>query len=219
LLANVGNFNVDKFWQPVDISTTLDFVVGGAAGDKGKMGNSISLERLAALRGGRIQATLLNPPKIFLAERRGFHVLADVSNLRFENKGVVTTKKFIREPNSIVRSYVKSQLKAVHVLKTDRQTGFKVFVKHRADGRDADPQISEKSCDVSITDDKFPRNQYRSFEGIPIVIEWLGERGKDAKPADFDDASFVRELDQYGFTRDLYTHASSRRLHGIIDNH
>jgi ABC-type nitrate/sulfonate/bicarbonate transport system substrate-binding protein len=161
-------------------------------------------ERLAALRSGRIQATLLNPPTIFLAERQGFHVLADVSNLPFQNNGVVSTKKFIREQQNIVRRYVKSQVEAVHIMKTDRTTGLKVFAKHLAGGRDADPQITQKSYDVSITDDKFPRNQYPSLDGIKLVIDSLGERGKDAKPADFVDATFVRELEDSGFTRDLY---------------
>jgi NitT/TauT family transport system substrate-binding protein len=161
-------------------------------------------ERLAALRSGRIQATLLNPPTIFLAERQGFHVLADVSNLPFQNNGVVSTKKFIREQPNTVRRYVKSQLEAVHVMKTDRATGLKVFTKHLAGGRDADPQITQKSYDVSITDDKFPRSQYPSLEGMKLVIDSLGERGKDAKAADFVDMTFVRELEESGFTRDLY---------------
>ena len=161
-------------------------------------------ERLAALRSGRIQATLLNPPTIFMAERQGFHILADVSNLPFQNNGVVATRKFIREQPNVVRRYVKSQIEAVHVMKTDRKTGLKVFTKHLAGGRDVDPQITEKSYDVSITDDKFPRNQYPSLEGIKLVIDSLGERGKDAKSADFVDATFVRELDESGFARDLY---------------
>ena len=50
---------------------------------------------------------------------------------------------------------------------------------------------------------KFPRNQYPSLEGIKLVIDSLGERGKDAKAADFVDATFVQELDESGFTRDL----------------
>ena len=161
-------------------------------------------ERLAALRSGRIQATLLNPPTIFMAERQGFHILADVSNLPFQNNGVVSTRKFIREQPNIVRRYVKSQIEAVHIMKTDRKTGLKVFTKHLAGGREADPQITERSYDVSITDDKFPRNQYPSLEGIKLVIDSLGERGKDAKAADFVDATFVRELDESGFIRDLY---------------
>ena len=161
-------------------------------------------ERLAALRSGRIQATLLNPPTIFMAERQGFHILADVSNLPFQNNGVVTTRKFIREQPNIIRRFVKSQIEAVHVMKTDRRTGLKIFTKYLAGGRDADLQITEKSYDVSITDDKFPRNQFPSLEGIKLVIDSLGERGKDAKATDFVDATFVRDFEESGFTRDLY---------------
>lgn len=91
-------------------------------------------ERLAALRSGRIQATLLNPPTIFLAERLGFYVLADMSSLPFQNNGVVTTRKFIREQANIVRRYVRSQVEAVHAMKTDRQTGLRVFAKHLGAG-------------------------------------------------------------------------------------
>src|SRR4029077_15719728 len=120
-------------------------------------------ERLAALRSGRIQATLLNPPTIFLAERQGFHILAELSNLPFQNKGVVSTRKFIREQPNIVRRYIKSQIEAGHIMKTDQKTGVKVFNKHLAGGPDADPQNTERSYEVSITDDKFPRNQYPSL--------------------------------------------------------
>lgn len=169
-------------------------------------------ERLAALRSGRIQATLLNPPTIFLAEKQGFHVLADVSNLPFQNNGVVTTRKFIREQPNIVRRYVRSQVEAVHAMKTDRQTGLRVFAKHLAGGRDADAQVNEKSYDAAVADDKFPRNQFPPPEGIKIVIDSLGERGKSSKPADFVDMTFVRELEESGFIRNLYRQPEGPRF-------
>lgn len=59
---------------------------------------------------------------------------------------------------------------------------------------------------LSASGSKIPiiRNQYPSLEGIKIVIDSLGERGKDAKPADFMDMSFVRELEDSGFVSGLY---------------
>jgi len=41
-----------------------------------------------------------------------------VTNLPFQHNGVVTTRKFIRENPDTVRRYVKSQVEAVHVMKT-----------------------------------------------------------------------------------------------------
>jgi NitT/TauT family transport system substrate-binding protein len=159
-------------------------------------------ERLAALRTGRVQATSLNPPTIFAAEKEGFRILADVSALPFQNVAPVTTRRFIKEHPDVVRRYVKSQVEAVHLMKRDRKTGLRVFMQLM--GGFKDTAVLEKSYDVSITDDKLPRNQFPSLEGIRAVLDTLGDRGKDARPADFVDLRFVKELDESGFIAALY---------------
>ena len=87
-------------------------------------------ERLIALRTGKIHATLLNPPTTFVAQREGFNVLADLGTLPFQNNGVVTTRKFINDKPEVVRRYVKSQIEAVHLMKSERATGLKVLAKY-----------------------------------------------------------------------------------------
>jgi NitT/TauT family transport system substrate-binding protein len=159
-------------------------------------------ERLAALRTGRVQATSLNPPTIFAAEKEGFRILADVSALPFQNVAPVTTRRFIKEHPDVVRRYVKSQVEAVHLMKRDRRTGLRVFMQLM--GGFKDTAVLEKSYDVSVTDDKLPRNQFPSLEGIKAVLDTLGDRGKDARPADFVDLRFVKELDDAGFISALY---------------
>jgi NitT/TauT family transport system substrate-binding protein len=159
-------------------------------------------ERLAALRTGRVQATSLNPPTIFAAEKEGFRILADVSALPFQNVAPVTTRKFIKENPDIVRRYVKSQLEAVHLMKRDRKIGLKVFMQLM--GGFKDTAVLEKSYDVSVTDEKLPRHQYPSLEGIKAVLETLGDRAKDARPTDFVDVRFIKELEDSGFIHALY---------------
>jgi NitT/TauT family transport system substrate-binding protein len=159
-------------------------------------------ERLAALRTGRVQATSLNPPTIFAAEKEGFRILADVSALPFQNVAPVATRRFIKEHPDIVRRYVKSQVEAVHMMKRDRKTGMKVFMQLM--GGFKDTAVLEKSYDVSITDDKLPRNQYPSLEGIKAVLESLGDRAKEARPTDFVDLRFIKELEESGFIQALY---------------
>jgi NitT/TauT family transport system substrate-binding protein len=159
-------------------------------------------ERLAALRTGRVQATSLNPPTIFAAEKEGFRILADVSALPFQNVAPVTTRRFIKEHPDVVRRYVKSQVEAVHLMKRDRKTGLRVFMQLM--GGFKDTAVLEKSYDVSITDDKLPRNQFPSLDGIKAVLDTLGDRGKDARPADFVDLRFVKELNESGFIAALY---------------
>ena len=160
-------------------------------------------ERLAALRSGRVQATSLNPPTVFAAEKEGFRILADVSALPFQNVAPVTTRRFIKEHPDVVRRYVKSQVEAVHVMKRDRKTGLKYFTQLM--GGFKDTAVLEKSYDVSVGDDKLPRNQYPSLEGIKAVLESLGDRGKEARPTDFVELRFIKELEASGFIEALYT--------------
>jgi ABC-type nitrate/sulfonate/bicarbonate transport system substrate-binding protein len=159
-------------------------------------------ERLAALRSGRVQATSLNPPTIFAAEKEGFRILADVSALPFQNVAPATTRRFIKEHPDIVRRYVKSQVEAVHMMKRDRKTGLKVFTQLM--GGFKDTAVLDKSYDVSVTDDKLPRNQYPSLEGIKAVLDSFGDRAKDARPADFVELRFIKELEESGFIQALY---------------
>ena len=64
-----------------------------------------------------------------------------------------------------------------------------------------------KSYDELSSDEKFPPKQYPTLEGIRNILEPLAQtdaKAKAAKPEDFVDTSFVKELDDSGFIADLY---------------
>jgi ABC-type nitrate/sulfonate/bicarbonate transport system substrate-binding protein len=128
-------------------------------------------ERLIALRSGKIQATLLNPPTTFIAQREGFNVLADLGTLPFQNNGVVTTRKFINDNPEAVRRYVRSQIEAVHLMKSERATGLNVLARYM--GGTSDRELLEKSYDASVTEHTFPAKQYPSLSGLKTVIDSL----------------------------------------------
>ena len=115
-----------------------------------------------------------------------------------------TTRTFIRENPDVVRRYVKSQIEAVHRLKTDREAGIRVLAKYLGI---QDREVLERAYDDSITDEKLPPKQYPSLEGIKKILEPLGEtdpKAKAAKPEDFVDMRFIKELDDSGFIDELY---------------
>ena len=164
-------------------------------------------DRLAAMAAGRIEATVLNPPTMFMAQRNGLNVIADVSSLglAFQHAAVVTTRRFIREHADTVRRYIRAQVEAVHRLKTDRETGMKVAAKYF--GRVKDRESMEKSYERYISEDKLPRKQYPTLEGIKTVLNTLGEtesKAKAVKPEELVDLRFIKELDQNGFIDNLY---------------
>ena len=160
-------------------------------------------ERLSALESGKVQAAMLNAPDNFRAQKRGLYNLMEV-RLPYQGIGVGTTRTFIRENPDIVRRYVKSQIEAVHRLKTDREAGIRVLGKYL---NIQDREVLEKAYDDTITDEKLPRKQYPSLEGIKKILEPLGEtdpKAKAAKPEDFVDMRFIKELDDSGFIDELY---------------
>ena len=160
-------------------------------------------ERLSALETGRVQATMLPAPDNFMAQKRGFYNLVSVG-LPYQGSGVATTRTFIRESPDIVRRYVKSQIEAIHRIKTDREVAIRVLAKYHAL---EDKEILERTYDENSTDDRLPPKQYPTLEGIKNILEPLAQtdpKAKAAKPEDFVDMSFIKELDQSGYIGSLY---------------
>lgn len=160
-------------------------------------------ERLSALDKGRVQAAMLNPPDNVMAQKRGFFSLMNV-RLPYQGVGVSTTRAFIRENPDVVRRYVRSQVEAVHRIKTDREFGIKVLAKYLAS---SDKEILEQTYDDIRSDDKLAPKQYPTLEGIKNILDPLAEtdpKAKAAKPEDFVDMRFIKELDDSGFIDELY---------------
>jgi hypothetical protein len=104
----------------------------------------------------------------------------------------------------MVRKYVRSQIEAVHRIKTDRELAQRVLVKYLGP---QDKQILEKTYDDISSDEKLPPKQYPTLEGLKTIIDPLADtdaKAKAAKPEDFVDMSFIRELEQSGYIDSLY---------------
>ena len=160
-------------------------------------------ERLSALDKGRVQAAMLNPPDNVIAQKRGFFSLIGV-RLPYQGVGVSTTRAFIRENPDVVRRYVRSQVEAVHRIKTDREFGIKVLAKYLSS---QDKEILEQTYDDIRSDEKLAPKQYPTLEGIKNILDPLAEtdpKAKAAKPEDFVEMRFIKELDDSGFIDDLY---------------
>jgi NitT/TauT family transport system substrate-binding protein len=160
-------------------------------------------ERLGALEKGKVQAAMLGVIEATMAQKRGFNALAAASQA-YQGSGVSTTRKFIRENPDIIRRYVKSQIEAVHRVKTDREMAKKVLAKYLGP---QDNDVLDARYDYVRVDDRLPPKQYPTLEGIKSILESLAEtdpKAKTAKPEDFVDIRFIKELDESGFVDELY---------------
>jgi NitT/TauT family transport system substrate-binding protein len=164
-------------------------------------------DRMNAILTGKVTAAVINPPSSFIAEKRGLAVVADVAKmgLVFQHTGAVTTKKFIKEQPDIVRRYVKSHVEAVHKLYTDKEATIRALSRYMGGGLDR--EILEKSRENVLTETMYPKKQYPSLKGLQTVLDELAARdprAKSAKPEQFVDMTFIRELDKSGYIDALY---------------
>src|SRR6266542_4317513 len=144
-------------------------------------------DRLGALLAGRIEAAVLVPPSMFIAQKKGLNILADVAKLGlpFQYTGVATSRRFIKEQPDTVKKYVRSQLEAVHNIYTDKETSLKVLTKYF--GGRVERDILEKSWEL-LTEGMLSKKQYPSLEGFKFILGPLAEKNpkaKAAKPEDF----------------------------------
>jgi NitT/TauT family transport system substrate-binding protein len=162
-------------------------------------------ERLAALKSGRIQATILSPPTSFVAEKEGYNVLLDVIVMPLPYNSIVSTRRFVRENPDSARKFIKAHLEAVNLLKTDRETGIKTLAKYLR--RTRDRHLLEKSYDISVSDTIMPRKQYPTLAGIKSISDSLVKtypKAATARPEDFTEIGFIKEFDDNGFVDSLY---------------
>jgi hypothetical protein len=64
-----------------------------------------------------------------------------------------------------------------------------------------------KSWELPIAGNLLPKKQYPSLEGLKFILAPLAEKdpkARAAKPENFADLSFMKELDQSGYADSLY---------------
>lgn len=163
-----------------------------------------SPERLMAISGGSIDATLISPPDHFEAQRLGMKIILNLRDLNvpYQGSGLVTTQRVLARKRDLARRFLKSYVEAIHLVKTNPDISRRAFAKYR------------QSKDEKRIDDAYQTlrevvkpKPYPSIEGFRTIIKDASERvaaAKTANPRDFIDVSLLEELDKSGFIDGLY---------------
>jgi NitT/TauT family transport system substrate-binding protein len=161
--------------------------------------------RLAALKQGAVDATLLGAPTLLVAKQFGLHILADLVDMGFHYDfgSIATTRSFINSNRDAVRRFVRAYVEGVHYFKTHADESKKIMARYL---RENEPTVLEET--YSYYADKTASTPYPTREGIEPVISQViaGSKAEKTKLTfeDVADQSFVRELDRSGFIQSLY---------------
>jgi NitT/TauT family transport system substrate-binding protein len=161
-------------------------------------------EMYAALDSGAAQAALLPPPMSFQADAAGYAVLADTieEDLPFHQSLLISTRRYVAEREDVVRRVVRAYVRAVARTKLDKEYYKQVLAQY---ARVEDPDILEKTW--AMQDRVQPRVPYFRPEALQNAIDAAAEQRpelRSARPDDFVDERFLRELDQSGYIARLY---------------
>lgn len=161
-------------------------------------------ETVTALAAGKIQAAALSPPATLHARKLKLRELLDISKLEadFHVNGVVTSRRYMKSNEDIVRRFLKAYTEAAALAKKDKSFAFKVMAKYF---RTEDKEILEESYD-SVMKTNFSIPPYPSVQGIATIlqsIEKQNPKAKSAKPEEFYDSRLIKELDQSGFIKSV----------------
>jgi NitT/TauT family transport system substrate-binding protein len=161
-------------------------------------------ERLIALSGGSIDATLLSPPDHFEAQRMGMKTLLNLRDFKvpFQGTGLVTTQRLLAKRRDLARRFLKSYVEAIHVVKTNPELSKKAFAKYRQTKDEKRLEDAYQALREIVKPKPYP-----SLEGFKTIIQDASERipaAKKANPRDFIDVSLLEELDRSGYMDALY---------------
>src|SRR5918996_1046366 len=158
----------------------------------------------AMLRTRTIVAAPFSSPTNLRAEEAGARVLLNMgkAGVYFPHDAFMARRSFINANADLTRRFLKAYSEAVYKLFTDREICARGIGKY---GRGTDAKTVDTVYQYALDYvDKIP---YNTREGIQEVLNQIAPRNpkaKTAKPEEFYDDRFVKELEAQGFYKQLW---------------
>jgi len=153
--------------------------------------------RMTALTLGQIDATILSYPEIHLARKLGMNILADLGDFNaYPNTSLLFTRSLIEKQRPLAKNLLRSQVEAIHYVRTNRDGSIKVLKKYlRVD----DPEAIAATYDFFARRTELPPRP--NFDGIKAILTEMGAAQR--APEEFVDLSLLDELEREGFLQRL----------------
>jgi NitT/TauT family transport system substrate-binding protein len=198
---------VSRFGSGSDFATRYALEKYGLVPDKDVAIVEIGSQpaRFAALEKGKVQGAMVQVPFTLMAKKMGFNTLVDLRmlGLEYQHTALATTKTLIQSRPDLVRSVVKAYVAGIHYYKNHRREALSVLRKYlKTDDTEA---LAETYETIGLT--LLPEKPYPTLKGIDVMLQELAAKepkARTARPEQFVDLTFVKELDSSGFIDGLY---------------
>jgi len=197
-------FGVTRFGTQSDLASRIGIRRSGLEPDRDvtMVQTGGPAETVAAMAAGKVHAAAITPPATLQAKKLKLKELMDLSHLDIEYhvNGVVTTRRFIKSNEDIVRRFLKAYIEgAVRGMK-DKPFAMATMGKYfRTDNKDVLDETYELIIKSGFTVPPYPAGVANLLQDL----EKTSPKAKGAKPDNFTDERLVRELDQSGFIKSV----------------
>ena len=162
-----------------------------------------TIERLAALDAGRVDATVVTPSELPRARKQGFVEVYDLMDLGIEvqGNGFATTRSFIKSQRDTVKAALKGYVEAIHYINHNRDESKKIIAGYL---RTTDPEVLEVTYTWFVK--RVSKRPYPTLKGIQFLLDEFSPQlpqAKNARPEQFVDLSLLQELEKEGFFSDM----------------
>jgi NitT/TauT family transport system substrate-binding protein len=156
--------------------------------------------RLAALESGKIDGAMVAIPVTAMAKKMGFHALVDLQmlGLEYPQDGLAVSQTLIKSRPELVRNMMKAYVDAIHYFKTHRIETLALYQKYL---KTYDMDALEEAYEA-VGLNLISERPYPTIKGIQIVLRELASKdpkAQGARPEQFVDLTFIKELDNSGF--------------------
>jgi ABC-type nitrate/sulfonate/bicarbonate transport system substrate-binding protein len=162
-----------------------------------------TMDRLAAMSAGSIDATLLTATEMVTAKKRGYGEIYDMLDMGVEiqGNGFATSRSYIKAEREIVKGALKGYVEAIYYIYHNKEGTKKIIAKYL---RNSDPDVLEAAHQGFVK--MVPKKPYPTLKGIQFLLDQFSAKipqAKSAKPEQFVDLSLFQDLEREGFFAEL----------------
>jgi NitT/TauT family transport system substrate-binding protein len=159
---------------------------------------------LASLQKGIVSGGVFSSPTTVMAKRLGFKKLVDIASFKYPypHNAIATRKSLIRQNPEAIKGFLKSYLASIKIIHEEPEVAKKALVDFLGT---KDPEMIDDSYQSLA--DLFLKVPYMPEEAIRTVLSFSDNpKAVSADPKDFYDNSLLKELEDSGFVKELYSH-------------
>jgi NitT/TauT family transport system substrate-binding protein len=164
---------------------------------------------LASLDKGGIDAAVLTLPTFFVAEDRGYRIVGDpiTMDIFYLQNTLESTRTFLRTNRDRALRFMRGYIEGIAYFKKNKSESLDVMRKKLRiqSEQERDNRYLEQS--YTLLTNAYNDIPYPALKSVQTIIDKIAEDEPKAKERDvksFVDESFVKELEDTGFTKTLY---------------